>query len=102
MLHAIFGRNVNVANIHGDGLLHVLAEMGDASAQTVDALLKIRIQTNTGARPLFDATFRNRNHETSLDVAMRSSKRSKAVIQVLRKYGHDDSDDDELVKISEN
>ena len=73
MLHALFGKDLNLANDQGDTLAHLLAELGDSHAEVLSSLLEIRIQTQAGPKPILDLSAKNRRDETPVDVAKRFS-----------------------------
>jgi hypothetical protein len=71
MLHTIYGRDVNAPNQRGHTLLHLLARKGDDCAETLEALLGIRVVSEDGlvSRPLLRMDVLNEGKKTPLDVA---------------------------------
>ena len=71
MLHTIYGRDVNAPNKRGHTLLHLLARKGDDCAETLEALLNIRITSENGSRShrLLRMDVLNEGKKTPLDVA---------------------------------
>ena len=71
MLHTIYGRDVNAPNQRGHTLLHLLARKGDDCADTVEALLGIKIVSCDGltSQRLLRMDVLNEGKKTPLDVA---------------------------------
>ena len=71
MLHTIYGRDVNAPNQRGHTLLHLLARKGDDCAETLEALLGLRVVSEDGlvSRPLLRMDVLNEGKKTPLDVA---------------------------------
>jgi hypothetical protein len=100
MLHAIFGRSADaVSTIDGQSLIHLLADKGDPSAEMLQTLLQLKVQSKSGPKPLFDVSILNKNQETPLDVAKAKSSQLRGeqiqfqkVISILSQCDENDSD----------
>jgi hypothetical protein len=71
MLHTIYGRDVNAPNQRGHTLLHLLARKGDDCADTLEALLAVRVvsEDKLESRRLLRMDVLNDGKKTPLDVA---------------------------------